>query len=214
MAAFGHNHSARPAVLGGMSAHLDAPAQRRTITAALFIAGLTVLSAGCGSSSTSTTGSAGAAASTTPASASAPAATTAPAPTSGTAPAATTAPPAAAPVDAQVEVYGNCTTPTVEPAEIVLACADYGATLDGLDWTSWTATSATAVGTLEYNDCTPSCAAGHHHDILGTRVTLTVPVPRAGGQLLWSRVQESPQPPGYATGPFHGGPQPLPLGPV
>src|SRR3984957_19714230 len=227
MAAFGHNHSARPAVLGGMSAHLDAPAQRRTITAALFIAGLTVLSAGCGSSSTSTTGSAGAAASTTPASASAPAATTAPAPTSGTAPAATTAPAApgpprpptpapapAAPVDAQVEVYGNCTTPTVEPAEIVLACADYGATLDGLDWTSWTATSATAVGTLEYNDCTPSCAAGHHHDIPGTRVTLTVPVPRAGGQLLWSRVQESPQPPGYATGPFHGGPQPLPLGPV
>jgi hypothetical protein len=214
MAAFGHNHSARPAVLGGMSAHLDAPAQRRTITAALFIAGLTVLSAGCGSSSTSTTGSAGAAASTTPASASAPAATTAPAPTSGTAPAATTAPAAAAPVDAQVEVYGNCTTPTVEPAEIVLACADYGATLDGLDWTSWTATSATAVGTLEYNDCTPSCAAGHHHDIPGTRVTLTVPVPRAGGQLLWSRVQESPQPPGYATGPFHGGPQPLPLGPA
>jgi hypothetical protein len=197
-----------------MSAHLHAPAQRRTITAALSIVGLTVLSAGCGSSSASTTGSAGAAASTTPASASAPAATTAPAPTSGTAPAATTAPPAAAPVDAQVEVYGNCTTPTVEPAEIVLACADYGAMLDGLDWTSWTATSATAVGTLEYNDCTPSCAAGHHHDIPGTRVTLTVPVPRAGGQLLWSRVQESPQPPGYATGPFHGGPQPLPLGPV
>ena len=214
MAAFGHNHSARPAVLGGMSAHLDAPAQRRTITAALFIAGLTVLSAGCGSTSTSTTGSAGAAASTTPASASAPTATTAPAPTSGTAPAATTAPAAAAPVDAQVEVYGNCTTPTVEPAEIVLACADYGVMLDGLHWTSWTATSTTAVGTLEYNDCTPSCAAGHHQEIPGATVTLTVPVPRAGGQLLWSRVQESPQPPGYATGPFHGGPQPLPLGPV
>jgi hypothetical protein len=139
--------------------------------------------------------------------------TTAPAPTSGTTSAATTAPPAAAPVDAQVKVYGNCTTPTVEPAEIVLACADYGAMLDGLHWASWTATSATAVGTLEYNDCTPSCAAGHHQEIPGTRVTLTVPVPRAGGQLLWSQVQESPQPPGYATGPFHGGPQPLPLGP-
>ena len=140
--------------------------------------------------------------------------TTASAPTAGPTPAATTAPPAAAPVDAQVEVYGNCTTPTVEPAEIVLACADYGVMLDGLHWTSWTATSATAVGTLEYNDCTPSCAAGHHQEIPGATVTLTVPVPRAGGQLLWSRVQESPQPPGYATGPFHGGPQPLPLGPV
>ena len=197
-----------------MNAHFGARAQRRTITAAVSIAGLTVLPAGCGSSSASTAGSALPAASATPVSASPPATTTASAPTSGTTPAATTAPPAAAPVDAQVKVYGNCTTPTVEPAEIVLACADYGVMLDGLHWTSWTATSATAVGTLEYNDCTPSCAAGHHQEIRGTRVTLTVPVPRSGGRLLWSRVQESPQPPGYATGPFRGGPQPLPLGPV
>jgi hypothetical protein len=64
-----------------------------------------------------------------------------------------------------------------------------------------------------YNDCTPSCADGHQHDVPGTRVTLTVPVTR-GAQALWSRVQESPQPPGYATGPDHGGPQQLPLRPV
>jgi hypothetical protein len=209
-----------------MNAHCHARVNRGTIAAAVSAAGLAVLIAGCGSSPASTAGSAGAAASSTAGTASPPAATTAPAAAAGTAtpapatpaagqpPAATTAPAAAAPVDAQVRVYGNCKTPAVEPAEIVLACADYGALLAGLHWTSWTATSATAVGTLEYNDCAPSCAAGHRHNIPGTRVTLTVPVQRSGGQLLWSRVQESPQPPGYATGPDHGGPQQLPLAPV
>jgi hypothetical protein len=91
-------------------------------------------------------------------------------------PAAATAPPAAAaPVDTHIRVYGNCTSPAVDPAEIVLACADYGALLEGLRWTNWTAASATAVGTFEYNDCTPSCVEGHHHAVPGTRLTLTVP---------------------------------------
>ena len=89
-------------------------------------------------------------------------------------------------VDAGIEVYGNCKTPSVEPAEIVLACADYNAVLEALHWTSWTAASATAVGILVYNDCTPNCAEGHFHHVPGTRVTLTV----------------------------HGGPQPLPKGPI
>ena len=117
-------------------------------------------------------------------------------------------------VDAGVEVYGNCKTPSVEPAEIVLACADYNAILESLHWTSWTATSATAVGTFVYNDCTPNCAEGHFHHVPGTRVTLTVPSRTAGGRRVWSEVQENPEPPGYATGPYHGGPQPLPTGPI
>jgi hypothetical protein len=118
------------------------------------------------------------------------------------------------PVDAGIKVYGNCQTPSVEPAEIVLACADYNAILEALHWTSWTATSATAVGTFVYNDCTPNCADGHFHHVPGTRVTLTVPARTAGGQRVWSEVQENPEPPGYATGPFHGGPQPLPKGAI
>ncbi len=123
--------------------------------------------------------------------------------------------PASAPkVDAGIEVYGNCKTPSVEPAEIVLACADYNAILESLHWTGWTATSATAVGTFVYNDCTPNCAAGHFHHVPGTRVTLTVPSPSASGQQVWSQVQENPEPPGYATGPYHGGPQPLPKSPI
>jgi hypothetical protein len=123
---------------------------------------------------------------------------------------------AAARVDNHIRVYGNCTTPTIEPAQIVLACADYGALLEGLHWSSWTAASATAVGTLVYNDCIPNCAEGHHHHVPGTRVTLTVPVPVDGadGQVVWSQIQEYPEPPGYKTGPYHGGPQPLPVRPA
>jgi hypothetical protein len=147
--------------------------------------------------------------------ASAPAAATAPAPATAaaTAPAPATAatPPK---VDAGIEVYGNCKTPSVEPAEIVLACADYNAILESLHWTSWTATSATAVGTFVYNDCTPNCAEGHFHNVPGTRVTLTVPSRSVSGQQVWSQVQESPEPPGYATGPYHGAPQPLPKSPI
>jgi hypothetical protein len=29
-----------------------------------------------------------------------------------------------------------------------------------------------------------------------------------------AEVQENPEPPGYKTGPYHGGPQPLPHGPI
>jgi hypothetical protein len=132
-----------------------------------------------------------------------------------TRPASAPAAPASPPkVDAGIEVYGNCKTPTVEPAEIVLACADYNAILESLHWTSWTASSATAVGTFVYNDCTPNCAEGHFHHVPGTRVTLTVPSRSVSGQQVWSQVQENPEPPGYATGPYHGGPQPLPKAPI
>ena len=92
--------------------------------------------------------------------------------------------------------------------------ADGGALVNGLRWTSWTAASATAVGTLVYNDCSPDCAEGHQHDVPGARVTLTAPVRGAGGQTVWSRVQEKPEPPGYQTGPLHGAPQPLPTRPA
>jgi hypothetical protein len=146
-----------------------------------------------------------------------PATTAAPTATTGavTTPAATTAPArAVAQVDTHIKVYGNCTTPSIEPTEIVLACADYGALLEGLRWTGWTAASAMAVGTLVYNDCTPDCAEGHHHRVPGTRITLTVPVPGAGGQAVWSQIQEYPEPPGYKTGPYHGRPQPLPIRPI
>jgi hypothetical protein len=166
--------------------------------------------AGCASASTAAPGTE--TAKTLPA-ASAPATASAPAASvpATSAPATATGLPSA---DAGIEVYGNCKTPSVEPTEIVLACADYKTLLEALHWTSWTATSATAVGTLVYSDCTPNCAEGHFHNVPGTRVTLTVPARTASGQRVWSEIQESPEPPGYATGPYHGGPQPLPKAPI
>ena len=134
-------------------------------------------------------------------------------PPSTSLPVVTTVPTTTVPIDAAIGVYGDCTSPSVEPAEIVLTCADRGEVLTGLHWTNWTATSASAVGTLVYNDCTPTCAAGHYHSVPGTTVTLTVPVQGAGGGLVWSEIQENPEPPGYATGPYHGGPQPMPTQP-
>jgi hypothetical protein len=118
-----------------------------------------------------------------------------------------------APIDNAVKVYGNCQTPSLEPTEIVLTCADYGSIMTDLQWTTWTASEATAVGTLVYNDCTPNCAEGQHHEVPGTQVTLTIPVVGAGGQLVWSELQQNPLRPGYATGPLHGGPMPLPTRP-
>jgi hypothetical protein len=116
-------------------------------------------------------------------------------------------------VASNIKVYSGCTTPLVEPAEIILACADKNSLLEDLHWTSWTATGATAVGTDEYNDCVPNCARGHFHSTPGTTVALSDPVRGAGGQLVWSKLQQHPTEPGYDTGPYHGGPFPLPTRP-
>jgi hypothetical protein len=182
-----------------MVMHVEVRVRRKLVVAAIAGACLAVMSAGCS----------GAASSTAPrATASSPTATTVivttPAPAFMTS--------AVARVDTRIKVYGNCTTPSIEPTEIVLACADYGVLVEGLRWTSWTGVSAMAVGTLVYNDCTPNCAEGHYHHVPGTRVILTVPVHLPGGQVVWSQIQEYREPPGYKTGPFHGGPQPLPIG--
>ena len=131
--------------------------------------------------------------------------------TTAIAPTTTTMIPNARPTSA-IEVYGNCTTPSVEPRDIVLTCADYGWVLQGLHWTSWTPTKATAVGTFVYNDCTPNCADGHHHDVYRTRVTLSVPLRDASGRLVWSELRQHPEPPGYEPGPLHGAPFPLTRG--
>ena len=53
-------------------------------------------------------------------------------PPSTSLPVVTTVPTTTVPIDTSIGVYGDCTSPTVEPAEIVLACADYGEVLMGL----------------------------------------------------------------------------------
>ncbi len=95
----------------------------------------------------------------------------------------------------------------------MVACADYGELLEGLHWSHWTSSSASAVGTLVYNDCVPYCAAGHFHRVSDTKITLNVPVEGAHGVLVWSEVRENPQPPGYETGSNHNSSQGLPTQP-
>ncbi len=51
----------------------------------------------------------------------------------------------------------------VRPKSFILTCADANSQLDNLSWSSWTPGLASATGTLEVNDCTPYCAAGHFH---------------------------------------------------
>lgn len=122
-------------------------------------------------------------------------------------------PTAVTPVDTSILAYGDCLTPTVEPSAIVTACADRGLVFQDLHWTSWTATSATAVGTEWYKTCVPYCAAGGSQTISNATVTLSDPVQDTNGRLIWSKIQFTPQLPGYATGPYHGGPYPLPVRP-
>lgn len=136
------------------------------------------------------------------------------APPTATGAVADTARPATTATAGPVLVYGDCRSPTLQPSEIVLACADHGWVLRDLRWSTWTASAAKATGTFVYNDCSPNCAAGHLHSVPGTRVTLTAPVRGAGGTLVWSRLVQDPAPPGYSSGPYHGGPFPLPTRPV
>jgi hypothetical protein len=116
-------------------------------------------------------------------------------------------------VDTSLLAYGDCVTPTVEPSEIVLNCADHGLVFGQLHWSNWTSTRATAVGTETYKTCVPNCATGGIRKITNATVTLSKPVRDASGRLIWSELQFTPQPPGYATGPYHGGPYPLPVTP-
>ena len=51
----------------------------------------------------------------------------------------------------------------VKPGTITLACADDGAGLTALHWTSWTPELGSAKGIEWQNDCTPSCAQGQIH---------------------------------------------------
>lgn len=49
----------------------------------------------------------------------------------------------------------------VKPKEIVIACADAGVMVNKIDWTKWTANTASGRGTLTWNTCLPeTCVDG------------------------------------------------------
>ncbi|MEV7725702.1 hypothetical protein AB0P15_13305 [Streptomyces sp. NPDC087917] len=64
----------------------------------------------------------------------------------------------------------------VRPQDFLLACGDGNSRLVGLDWNTWGAKTATAVGTDMVNDCRPYCAAGRFRPF-PVEVTLANPKP-------------------------------------
>jgi hypothetical protein len=88
----------------------------------------------------------------------------------------------AAAVAAASRTYAiNCLHEQYKPTAIVLTCADAGISVDKLKWSRWSRTKAVAAGTFTWNDCTPSCVAGHFHN-RPVKVTLSGPK-RCPGQL-------------------------------
>ena len=84
------------------------------------------------------------------------------------------------PVPMQPQVDAGCYTPAVQPATIVLACADYNSLLENLQWTYWQPTLARATGTYTYNACEQSCAEGSRVS-LPTTLWLSQPVSTSAG---------------------------------
>ena len=109
-----------------------------------------------------------------------------------------------APVARNIEVYGDCAKPNFEPTSIRFACADNGDGVMNLHWTSWTSTSATAVGTYWLKDCKPNCAQGRINYTPEEHITLSDPQRDAHGQLVWTKLTMTPHPSWWDTGPLHG----------
>ncbi len=58
----------------------------------------------------------------------------------------------------------NCAMhPQTRPASYVLACADGNSYVAKMSWASWGSSAAFGSGTDTFNDCVPSCVAGHFH---------------------------------------------------
>jgi hypothetical protein len=65
----------------------------------------------------------------------------------------------------------SCRVGVQRPTRIVFTCADVGAYIDHLRWTTWSGRVAIGSGSFHYNDCDPSCAGGHFHS-LAARIRL------------------------------------------
>ena len=152
------------------------------LLAAVALAVLTALTAGCGSSH-----AAGAALASTAPSPSAPS----PSAPSATARAVSTAPSSAAAV---YLAEGGSVGGTVMHAPACQAgcrlSGDGTASLWDMTWATWNSTVAVGTGTEKLDDCAPDCAAGTLHPV-PVKVTLSRPVlvcVSGAGKWLWTRV--------------------------
>lgn len=83
-------------------------------------------------------------------------ATSAPAARAGHQPGTITAAPSAVPVVINCAQHAQ-----TRPRMYILACADAGAYISKMSWTSWRQATAFGSGTYDFKVCVPSCAAGH-----------------------------------------------------
>ena len=107
-----------------------------------------------------------------------------------TATAAATATATATATAASVPVVVDCAVhPRTRPGQYILACANGGAYLASLHWAAWGSSAAFADGISTFNDCVPSCAAGHGHRF-PVLVVLWRPEPLAGhvGERYFTRL--------------------------
>lgn len=96
-----------------------------------------------------------------------------------TPPMATASAPPDAPASSGVPgVMDDCTAPAaatqlrVEPASIVIACADAGIGARNLSWQRWGATGAYGRGTIWFHVCTPDCASSTTYRRYPAKITL------------------------------------------
>ena len=91
---------------------------------------------------------------------------------------------------ASAPVLVDCATHAqTRPGRYVLACADGSAYLVGLHWAAWGSSAAFAGGTSTFNDCVPTCVAGHGHSF-PVLVALWRPEPLPGqvGERYFTRL--------------------------
>lgn len=89
-----------------------------------------------------------------------------------------------------VPVIIDCTMHArIRPSQYILACADGNAAVTRLQWAAWGSSAAFASGTSVFNDCVPSCVAGHLHSfaILGA-LWRAEPRPGHPGQRYFTRL--------------------------
>jgi Transglycosylase SLT domain len=95
--------------------------------------------------------------------------------------------PVARPATPAVQVCGEGAS-LVRPASMILTCADSGELARSLHWTSWTAISATATGTVAWRACTADCALSKRWATTTATVILSRPVREAGQRVLFTRL--------------------------
>jgi len=87
-----------------------------------------------------------------------------------------------------VEVCGQGSA-VVKPGSMILTCADDGELAKNLDWTSWTAQSATATGLVTWRSCAADCAHATTWDSTTAHVTLADPVSEPGKGTLFTKLE-------------------------